>query len=74
MAKHPSVHEKVNIACDREAERGHILFKGKQTVNPIIPNEVGAVLEVEGKHVFRNMKEFFSRFSRTGTSRIFGKV
>ena len=57
MAKHSSVHAKVNIACDREAERGHILFQGKQTVNPIIPNEVGAVLEVEGKHIFRNMKE-----------------
>ena len=30
MAKHPSVHAKVNIACDREAERGHTLFHGKK--------------------------------------------
>ena len=47
MAKHPSVHAKVNIACDREAERGHTLFHGQQVSNPIIPNEVGAVLEVK---------------------------
>ena len=60
MAKHPSVHVKISIVCDREIERGHTLFQGKQTVNPIIPNEVGAVLEVEGKHVFRNTKEKIS--------------
>ena len=57
MAKHSSVYAKVNIACDKEAERGHTLFHGKQNNNPIIPNKVGAVLEVEGKHIFRNMKE-----------------
>ena len=30
IAKHPSVHAKVNIACDKEAEAGHIIFHGKQ--------------------------------------------
>ena len=57
MVKHPSVHAKVNIACDREAEIGRTIFQGKQTINPTIPNKVGVVLEVEGKQVFRNMKE-----------------
>lgn len=75
MAKHPSVHAKVNIACDREAERGNTLFQGKQSVHPITPNEVGAVLEVKGKPVFINMKDiFFPLLPRTGTYRIFGKV
>ena len=44
MAKHPSVHAKVNIACDKEAEAGHIIFHGKQSENYNVPNEVGAVL------------------------------
>ena len=29
MAKHPSEHVKVNIACDKEPELGHTLFHGK---------------------------------------------
>ena len=27
MVKHPSVHAKVNIACDKEAETGHVQFR-----------------------------------------------
>ena len=59
MAKKPSVHAHVNIACDKEAERGYELFHGQHSVNPIIPNEVGAVLEIEGNKLFRNMQDFF---------------
>ena len=57
MEKYSNVHAKFNIACDREGERGHILFHGKQISISIIPNEVGAVLKVESKKIFRNMKE-----------------
>ena len=57
MAKHPSVHAKVNIACDKDAEAGHIIFHGKQSKNSIFPNEVGAVLEVGGQLICRRMKE-----------------
>ena len=47
----------MKIACDEEAEAGYILFHRKQTNNPIIPNEVGAVLEVGGQEIYRRMKE-----------------
>jgi len=57
MSKHQSVHSKVNITCDKEAEAGHIIFHGKQSNNPILPNEVGAVLKVGGQDIFRRMKE-----------------
>ena len=39
MVKHHSVHTNVNIACDREAERGHVIFQGKQSVNPHHPEQ-----------------------------------
>ena len=33
------------------------MFKGRQRENGILPEEVGAVLTIEGKHIFRKMKE-----------------
>ena len=51
-AKNPSVQALVNIACDKEATRGQEVFKGRQRENGILPEEVGAVLTIEGKHIF----------------------
>ena len=52
-AHNPSVHAQLNIACDREAEFGRTIFGGRQRPNMIIPHEIGAVLEIGGRHIFR---------------------
>ena len=54
MAKHPSVHAKVNIACDKETELGNMLFHRNQYTNHSLPNEVRAVLEVGGNEIFQD--------------------
>ena len=56
-AKNPTVQAQVNIACDKEATRGQVIFRGRQRENGILPEEVGAVLTIEGKQIFRKMKE-----------------
>ena len=56
-AKNPSTQAQVNIACDEEATRGQEIFKGRQKDNGILPDEVGAVLTIEGTQIFRKMKE-----------------
>ena len=56
-AQTPSVHAQLNIACDREAEAGRAIFGGFQRTNMITPDETGAVLEIGGRHIFRQMKD-----------------
>ena len=47
----------VNIAYDKEATRGQTFFKSKHRENAILPEEVGALLMIEGKQILRKMKE-----------------
>ena len=56
-AKKPSVQAQVNMVCDKEATRGQEIFRDRQKENGILPDEVGAVLTIEGKQIFRKMKE-----------------
>lgn len=51
--QNPSVHAKLNIACDREAELGRKIFGGRQRSNMTLPDEVGVVLKIGGRHIFR---------------------
>ena len=57
QAKNTSAQALVNIACDKEATQGQEIFRGKQRENGILPVEVGAVLTIGGKYIFRKMKE-----------------
>ena len=45
------------MSCDEEATRGQETFNSRQNENEILPDEVGAILTIEGTQIFRKMKE-----------------
>ena len=56
-ACNPSTHTIINIAYNKEPGKGQQIFCELQTTNPIIPAEIGVVLEINWQQVFKRMKE-----------------